>query len=350
MIEGTDNKINIVLFKYDLRMSWTPITNKFIEELEIAFKNMGHIVTIIDFDKYMLHKNSMNLCYVINSDGISIVFEDREQSTTDFDYGLPKGLIKVDYVINFCFTLAFIPSLLKIFSDNNVIVGTLLLDNPARQACYGILSKNVPKKNIFVGMFAESFLNSYEKYIDNTGILTHLMQAGSKALNNKKNIDVIMTANLIEPDLPEDRINKLIEKKEIKESEITIFKKFAKEVYDKAFSDFNKTMEECMEEVILENEDIQLAMNILDLKQILFEGVYREVDWCRRMKYRQKVVKALLDNDIEVEFWLNSKNKLFNEYPNFKDNGKLPYPEIVEKIAESKILLQDLYPVKNGGS
>ncbi|OON90341.1 MAG: hypothetical protein ATN32_04185 [Candidatus Epulonipiscium fishelsonii] len=109
-------------------------------------------------------------------------------------------------------------------------------------------------------------------------------------------------------------------------------------------------MEECIEEVILENEDIQIAMNIEALKPIFFEEVYRAVDWCRRMKYRHKVVRTLLDNDIKVEFWLNSKDKFFNEYSNFKDNGKLPYLEIVEKIAESKILLQDLYPVKNGGS
>ncbi|ONI37598.1 hypothetical protein AN639_09640 [Candidatus Epulonipiscium fishelsonii] len=349
MTQKTDDKINILLFKYTSKNN-RQILGKFIDELEITFKNMGHIVTILDFDQYAVHKDSINLDYVINSDGASIVFKDMDQTTTDFDqYGVPKSLIKVDYVINFCLTLALVPSLFKFFSDNNVIVGTVLLDNPAR---FKMFLKYTPKNNVFIGMFAESFLNSYEKYIDNTRILTHLMQAGSKSIimNNKKNIDVIMTANLSGPDLPENAANKFIEKGKIKESEITIFKKFIKEVHNKACNDFNKTMEQCIEEVILENEDIQSAMNIPNLKQILFEQVYIILDWHRRMHYRQKVVKTLLDNDIKVEFWLNSKNKFFNEYPNFVDNGELPYPEIIEKIAESKILLQDLYPVKNGGS
>ncbi len=341
-------KINIVFFKYNLRMGTTQVTDKFMNELELIFKDMGHIVTIIDFNKYALHKNSIKLDYVINSDGVQIVFKDMEQTTTDFaEYGLPKDLVKVDYVINFSLTLAGVPSLFKFFTDNNVIVGSLLVDPPIHA---GVLIKNTPKKNTFIGMFAESFFNSYEKYIDNTRILAHLMQAGSKALTNKKNIDVIMTANLHEIKVPDDIINKSLEKLEIGETKKNLLKKFIEKVYNKACNDFNKTMEECIEEVILENEDIQIAMNIEALKPIFFEEVYRAVDWCRRMKYRHKVVRTLLDNDIKVEFWLNSKDKFFNEYSNFKDNGKLPYLEIVEKIAESKILLQDLYPVKNGGS
>ncbi|ONI37597.1 hypothetical protein AN639_09635 [Candidatus Epulonipiscium fishelsonii] len=350
MTKEVDNKINIVLFRYHLRMTSMQIINQFINELEIAFKDMGHIVTILDFDQYALHKDSINLDYVINSDGVSIVFKDMDQTTTDFDkYGFPKDSVKVDYVIDFNSMLAGIPSLFKFFSDNNVIVGTLLIDPPVHVKNLLI---NIPIKNVFIGMFAESFLNSYEKYIDNTRILTHLMQAGSKSviMNNKKNIDVIMTASLREINSPDDKINKLIEKWELRETTANILKKFVEEVYNKAFDDFNKTMEECIEEVILENKDIQIAMNIPDLQQILFEQVYIVLDWHRRMHYRQKVVKSLLDNDIKVEFWLNSKNKFFNEYPNFVDNGKLPYPKIIEKIAESKILLQDLYPVKNGGS
>ncbi|ONI37596.1 hypothetical protein AN639_09630 [Candidatus Epulonipiscium fishelsonii] len=352
MIKETDNKINIVLFKYSLRGGNRRILGKFIDELEIAFKDMGHIVTILDFDQYAFHKDSIRLDYTTNSDGVSIVFKDMGQTAIDFDqYGFPKDSVKVDYVINFGATLAGIPSLFKFFSDNNVIVGTLLPDPPVY---IRRLLKNTPKRNVFIGMFAESFLNSYEKYIDNTRILIHLMQAGSKSviMNSEKNIDVIMTAalRLEEVDLPDGRINQLIEEWELRETTANIVKKFANELYTKAFDNFNKTMEECIEEVILENEDIQLAMAMPELKHLLFEELYLTVDWYRRNKYRYNVVKALLDNDIKVEFWLASENKYFNEYPNFVDNGILWYHEIVEKIAESKILLQDLYPVKNGGS
>lgn len=76
--------------------------------------------------------------------------------------------------------------------------------------------------------------------------------------------------------------------------------------------------------------------------------IYSIVDKALRSKTRYDVILSLLKNGISVNYYGNCQIDELGKYDNFNNHGPVDYQEILEIMAQSKILVNDLPYFKNG--
>ncbi|WCN39196.1 glycosyltransferase [Aneurinibacillus uraniidurans] len=219
----------------------------------------------------------------------------------------------------------------------NIPVGVILVDHPF----YHINRiRAFDKSKTFICMYDEGFLYSFEKYIDNLMPIAQLMHGGSYAENvdPEKIYDVVIAGTINKPTDFLEQID--MEEGILKDTLVTIYKR-AKNNYTVPVYDY---FEEELKKIGVSCNMIKEDANI----NSFLTKMYLLIDKNLRQSFRYNVLKALLEAGIDVQLYGNCNVKELEVYDNLHIHGAIDYKELLEEMAKSKIVVQDLPAFLNG--
>lgn len=292
--------MNIIVYKGEFSYG---VVNYFSDELFRAFSAMGHNVEIVD------------------------VWEKKNELARN------KG---TDMVLAFNVIGAIGDN--KIYDNMNTVFGALLVDHPFYH--YNRIQR-IKAKQTFFSVLDEGTIETAEKYIKSDGIYTHLMHGGSYAQGkySDRKYDVVFVGGLT------DDYSKIDDKiKGIPEGSI---RNIAIRLYEKACKEYCKTLDMHMEEIL---SSMDFTDELLGKEKFgyIIAYIYSIVDKAIRSRLRYNAVLSLLKSGMTVHFYGNCQVSQLGSYDNFINHGPVDYQEILEVMAQAKIVINDLPYFKNG--
>jgi|GEM_PF-1978179 len=292
--------MNIVLYKGSFSYG---VVNYFSDELCRAFNRMGHHAEIIDLKEL---KNGLSISRNINLVlGYNVI-----------------GAIGDN----------------QAYDNQGTVFGGLLVDHPFYH--YNRI-KSINAKKTFFSMLDEGTIETAEKYIKSDGIYTHLMHAGSYAKGNyaDRAYDVVVIGGLTDDHSNiEEKLNQIPE---------GYIRDIARKLYEKACAHYCKTLDQYLEEIL---HSMKITDEIIRMEKFgyLMAYIYNIVDKALRSKTRYNAILSLIKSGITVHFYGNCQVNGLSSYDSFINHGPVDYQEILEVMAQSKILIHDIAYFKNG--
>lgn len=300
--------MNIVLYKGNFSYN---VVNYFVDELGKALERMGNNIQILDLnvgntDELISKVNEIynkKIDLVLAYNGIDLVFDKR------------------------------------FYNALGIVVGNLFVDHPL----YHIQRLNacIDKKNMFCGIYDEGAINTIERYLNSNLNLTHFMHGGSYSKNiySQRKYDVVVVGGL------KSSNDSILE--ELDRVNCGNVKNIVNDIYDKINKNYSITLDEYINEELLKYNISKELLNTEELSLVV-QYIYNFIDSKMRYKIRYQAISELINNGIKVDYFGNCDENLFYNNKNFINHGAKDYEEILEIMAESKIIVNDLTYFKNG--